>query len=139
MTDELVLSVTNQLSEIARITRSVEAFADRQGLSAHVRFAVNFALEELVVNAISYGYREGGSGDHHIDITVTVDGGLLMARLEDDGCPFDPTAYPAPDTTRGVEDRKIGGLGIHLVRGLFDTMEYRRSGERNVLVMKKSL
>lgn len=135
--DELVLKVTNQLSEIERITQSVEAFAERNDLSPKVTFAVNLALEEVLVNTISYGY--GDSGGHQIDIRITIEGGSLTARVEDDARPFDPTDHPTPDTTKGAEDRAIGGLGIHLVRGLFDAVEYYRRGERNLLVMKKNL
>ncbi|MBM4440929.1 MAG: ATP-binding protein [Candidatus Rokubacteria bacterium] len=137
MADELVLQVKNQLSEIERITQSVEAFAERNDLAPKVTFAVNLAIEEVLVNTISYGYAD--SGDHVIDIRVTVDAGVLTARVEDDARPFDPTDHPAPDTTKGAEDRAIGGLGIHLVRGLFDVVEYHRRGERNQLVMKKNL
>jgi serine/threonine-protein kinase RsbW len=137
MADELVLKVVNQLSEIERITQSVEAFAERNDLPPKVTFAVNLALEEVLVNTISYGY--GDSGAHQIDIKITIDAGVLTARLEDDARPFDPTEHPTPDTTKGAEDRNIGGLGIHLVRGLFDAVEYRRNGERNLLVLKKTL
>lgn len=138
MADELVLTVVNQLSEIERITQSVEAFAERNDLAPKVTFAVNLALEEVLVNTISYGYGDSG-GDHRIDIKITIEDRVLTARVEDDARPFDPTEHPTPDTTKGAEDRNIGGLGIHLVRGLFDAVEYRRKGERNLLVLKKNL
>jgi anti-sigma regulatory factor (Ser/Thr protein kinase) len=135
--DELVLTVVNQLSEIGRITRSVEAFAARNDLAPKATLALSLALEEVLVNTISYGY--GDSGAHRIDIHISVEGGVLTARLKDDARPFDPTKHPPPDLTKGAEDRTIGGLGIHLVRGLFDVVEYRRDGERNVLVLKKNV
>jgi anti-sigma regulatory factor (Ser/Thr protein kinase) len=137
MADGLRLQVKNQLSEIERITESVQAFAARHALPPKVTFAVNLALEEVLVNTISYGY--GDSGDHMIDIHVHVEDGVLTARVEDDARPFDPTDHPRPDTTKAADDRAIGGLGIHLVRGLFDTVEYQRRGERNFLVMQKNL
>ena len=136
MADVLVLQVKNQLSEIERITQSVDAFAERHALPPKVTFAVNLALEEVLVNTISYGYVD--ATDHLIDIHVQVEGGVLTARVEDDARPFDPTDHPVPDTLKPVEDRAIGGLGIHLVRGLFDVVEYQRRGERNLLVMKKN-
>jgi len=57
--------------------------------------------------------------------------------VEDDGQPFDPLAVPEPDTAKSLEERTIGGLGIHLVRKLMDNLEYKRQGERNLLIMKK--
>jgi serine/threonine-protein kinase RsbW len=57
--------------------------------------------------------------------------------IEDDGVAFDPLARAAPDVTADLDEREIGGLGIHLVRTLMDGMTYERRGERNVLVIVK--
>jgi anti-sigma regulatory factor (Ser/Thr protein kinase) len=54
-------------------------------------------------------------------------------EFRDRGRPFDPTAAPAPDL--GV----IGGLGIHLVRGIMDDLEYQRAGEWNLITMRRSI
>jgi serine/threonine-protein kinase RsbW len=63
--------------------------------------------------------------------------GELKAEVEDDGQPFNPLEAPEVDTTKPLEERTIGGLGIHLVRKLMDGLDYQRQGDRNLLTMKK--
>ena len=64
---------------------------------------------------------------------IDIGGGFLSATVSDDGKPFDPLSLPEPDIHAPIEERKVGGLGIHLLRKLMDTVEYRRTGERNEL------
>lgn len=137
MADRLELQVTGRLSEVARIAPTLREFADRHGVPTRAILAVNLALEEIMVNTISYGYAD--PREHRIDVELTVDAGWLVVRVEDDARPFDPTEHPAPDFAKPIEDRPAGGLGIHLVRGLFDAVEYQRRGGRNVLVLKKEI
>jgi anti-sigma regulatory factor (Ser/Thr protein kinase) len=137
MTDRLVLQVQSRLSEVARIAPSLREFADRHAVPTRAILAVNLALEEIMVNTISYGYAD--LRDRSIRVELTVTDGWLVVRVEDDAGPFDPTTRPAPDLSQRLEDRPVGGLGIHLVRGLFDAVEYERAGGRNVLVLRKGL
>ena len=65
--------------------------------------------------------------------------GRLSAEVEDDGRPFNPLTAPAPDLTSAVEDRPVGGLGIHLVRSLMEQVDYRRESGKNHLIMSKRL
>jgi serine/threonine-protein kinase RsbW len=59
--------------------------------------------------------------------------------VEDDGQPFNPLEAPEVDTTKPLEERTIGGLGIHIVRKLMDGLEYQRHEGKNLLVLKKHL
>jgi serine/threonine-protein kinase RsbW len=59
--------------------------------------------------------------------------------VEDDGKPFNPLDAPEPDTNQLLEERPIGGLGIHLVRKNVDELEYRRQKDKNILIMKLKL
>ena len=63
----------------------------------------------------------------------------LSVTLTDDGTPFDPFGAAAPDTALSVEERRIGGLGIHLVRRMMDEVSYHRRDDRNVVVLGKRL
>jgi serine/threonine-protein kinase RsbW len=97
---------------------------------------LNLVLEEWLTNVISYGFDAGG--DHRIVLDLALDeSGELSARVEDDGRPFDPLSLPTPDVTVGLDERKVGGLGVLLIRRLMDDVTYSRSGDRNVLVMRK--
>jgi len=60
-------------------------------------------------------------------------------EVEDDGRQFNPLELPEPDLEKKLEERPIGGLGIHLVRNLMDELEYRRTHNKNILIMKKKI
>jgi serine/threonine-protein kinase RsbW len=63
----------------------------------------------------------------------------IRVELEDDGEPFNPLEVPEADTTKPLDERAVGGLGIHLARKLTDGLEYQRCGGKNLLVLKKHL
>ena len=123
--------------EVARVNAAFATFADAHALPAPVRRSMNVVLDELLKNAIAYGFPGGVRGE------VTVEAELLADRvcvtLTDNGRPFDPLAMAAPDTGLPVEERRIGGLGIHLVRRMMDEVSYHRRADRNVVVLGKRL
>ena len=98
---------------------------------------INLALEEAVVNVMSYAYPEGTEGQ--VDIDLTSDGDEMVFIITDSGTPFDPTQKEEVDTTLSAEERPIGGLGIHLVRKLMDDISYQYVDNKNVLTLKKKL
>jgi len=135
MSEKIAFELKNNLSEIERLSQIVTEFGGLNNLSPKVLFAVNLALEEILTNIISYGYED--NNEHVIVIRLSLKDEELVAEVEDDGRPFNPLEVPKPDISRPLEDRKIGGLGIHLVRNLMDGLEYRRYGGKNISVMKK--
>jgi sigma-B regulation protein RsbU (phosphoserine phosphatase) len=98
---------------------------------------MNLALEEAVVNVIDYAYPEGTQGD--INIEAKANDLRLKFIITDSGTPFDPTAQKEMDTTLSAEERPIGGLGIHLVRQIMDSINYERVNDKNVLTLRKNL
>lgn len=100
-------------------------------------FDFNLALDEILTNVISYGYNDGL--EHIIYIRGCVSKETITVEVEDDGRPFNPLDAPEPDVTASIEERPIGGLGIHLVRKLTDHQEYHRREGKNLLVMKKNI
>jgi anti-sigma regulatory factor (Ser/Thr protein kinase) len=135
MRKELQINLSNKLSELGRVNQSLTEFGQRHGLAPKVVHDLNLALEEILTNTISYGYTD--NREHEIKVRLSMQPGEVQAEVEDDGQPFDPLAVPEPDTAKSLEERTIGGLGIHLVRKLMDNLEYKRQGERNLLIMKK--
>lgn len=130
------IRIRNDLAEIQRIHDAVTSFGGRCRLPEEVRFALDLSLEEVLVNVISYGFSDQGM--HEIEVRVRVNGNQLTAEVEDDGLAFNPLEQPEPDTSQPLEERPVGGLGIHLLRRLMQRLEYQRRGEKNVLVMNKS-
>ncbi len=133
----LSVSLKNKLEEIPILAQAIEKFAEVNNLADQSVFQVNLCLDELLTNTISYGFPEGGQ--HEIKVEIALQGGMLVIATEDDGLAFNPLERPAPDTSQGIEERAIGGLGIHLVRNMMDEIEYQRKEEHNVLVMKKQI
>ena len=131
------LRLHNRLLELDRVADAVEAFGEAHGLPARLRFQIRLVLDELLTNIISYGYPE--DGDHLITVAMGQEGSRLRFVLEDDARPFDPLTARTPDTTGIPEERRIGGLGIHLVRTIMDRVAYERVGGTNRLILEKDI
>ena len=98
---------------------------------------MNVALDEVLTNVLSHAYDDAGA--HEIRIVLAVYPGALQAEVEDDGRPFDPLTVAPPDRTAPLAERNVGGLGIHFVRNLLSDVAYQRIGDRNRLVLTKTL
>ncbi|MBU1695011.1 MAG: ATP-binding protein [Verrucomicrobia bacterium] len=131
MADELRMTIANRLEELRRVEGEVSAFLEARRVPPAWIYAASLALEEMLTNIIKYGYDD--DREHEIVLHAALDGRELALTLEDDGHAFDPTALPPPDATRRLEDRPVGGLGIHLTRKMTDGMSWRREGGRNIL------
>ena len=101
-----------------------------------LNMSLNLALEEAVTNVMLYAYPDK-SGTVLIEAEKTDK--QIQFVISDSGVAFDPTAIPPVDTTLGFEERAIGGLGIHLVRQIMDSIEYRRENDKNILTLTKKL
>jgi anti-sigma regulatory factor (Ser/Thr protein kinase) len=137
MNDTLELTIQNQISEISRVSASFEAFAAQQQLPVQVVVAMQIVFEELLSNVIKYSY--GDDVPQEIEIRVEVLAEEITATIIDEGAAFDPFETPAPDTTLALEEREIGGLGVHIVRTMMDSVSYKRDGNRNVVTASKHL
>lgn len=115
----------------------VAQLAEEQGLSDDAVFGLNVALDEMLSNIIKYGYTDDAIHEIHIRFSFT--GPTLVVEIEDDGQPFDPCAAAPVDVDAPMEERKVGGLGIHIVRKLMTEVGYARVDGRNRLVMKMLL
>ena len=135
MSATLDLRVETKIEEMERLAAVVEDFGEGEDWPPALTFQVNLALEELWLNVLNYGHERGL---HEVDIRLVSDTDALTIEITDDGKPFDPlTDAPLPDTTGGLGDRGIGGLGIHLVRTMMDELEYRREEGKNHLTLVK--
>jgi anti-sigma regulatory factor (Ser/Thr protein kinase) len=123
----------NDLAELQRLAGWIESWA-RQGVSPDTSFAIALCLEETVANVIMYGSAEHG----RLEITVELErnGASLVALIEDNGRPFDPTRVPPPAAARSLAEAKVGDLGIHLVRSFASGMAYERRDGRNRLTLR---
>ena len=106
-------------------------------LEPSLKFRLNLALEEAVSNVIQYAYPKDTDGQ--VDIDASLDGKDLTFTVSDRGKPFDPISLAEVDINVDIKERKVGGLGIHIVRKIMDTVRYEREGDRNILTMTKNI
>lgn len=137
MAETLTIEVRNTNDAIAPASQKAEAWLEAFDPSPKAMYLVPLAIEEMVTNCIKHGYDD--TDEHTILITMSVDEGTLTMTIVDDGHAFDPLARSAPDLSGSVEDRQIGGLGIHLLKNLSDTMSYERRDAANRLTLTKRL
>jgi len=133
----LELTVPGRLPEIDQVNGAFNDFAGSRGVPVAVCRTVNVVFDELLNNIVSYAYE--GDGDRQIDFRVELTNDRLTATIADDGPPFNPFAGSPPDTTLSLEEREIGGLGVHLVRNVMDEAIYSRRGDKNVVIVVKYL
>ena len=135
--NERHLILHNDIQQIPQLADFVETIATEKNLDQGTAMSLNLALEEAVTNVIQYAYPEGSDG--LVDIEAVIRDNQLDFIISDSGKAFDPTAKAEVDISMGVEERPIGGLGIHLVKHIMDSVTYRREDGKNILTMIKKL
>lgn len=108
----------------------VLAFASAYNIDDERKNDLELALEEALVNIFRYAYPEKTG---QVDLTCRVEAGRLIILIGDEGLPFSMESAATADLTADIIERKIGGLGIHLMKSLMDDVRYRREGNRNLL------
>jgi len=131
------ITLPNDINSVPQLNDFIDGFSLEAGLDMSMTMSLNLALEEAVVNVMTYAYAPDTQGE--LTLEAVADKGVVTFILTDTGVPFDPTAKEDADTTLGIEDRPIGGLGIFLVRQLMDTVDYQRVDGQNVLTLTKKL
>ena len=120
---------------LARVSAQLDTFAERRQLSPDVRRDLHLVIDEIVNNIV----RHARPRHPRVTIQLGIDDHALEILVVDDGEAFDPTSKADPDTTLGLDDRPVGGLGLYLVRQLMTEVRYRRLRGRNRLTMRRTL
>ena len=120
------------VENLPEVSAFVEECADRFDLDDRKKFGLLLALEEAFVNICSHAYPDGAG---EAGITCTGDGDDFVLEIADRGTAFDVLSLPDPDITLDVVDRQVGGLGIHFIRTLTDSVSYHREKDQNILRM----
>ena len=131
------ITLPNDVQATTELGMFVDEVCENVGFDMSTTFKLNLAIEEAVVNVMSYAYPAGTKGD--VDIDAEADDEQLKFVISDSGTPFDPTQKGEVDTTLSAEERGIGGLGIHLIRQIMDSINYERVDGKNVLTLRKKL
>ena len=131
------ITLPNDIQEVPQLNAFVEEACQTVGLDEIDTMKIKVAVEEAVVNVMKYAYPSGEHGD--ITIEAASNDVRLKFTIIDSGKPFDPTVQSAVDTSLSAQERKIGGLGIHIMRQNMDSINYERSDNLNVLTLRKKL
>jgi anti-sigma regulatory factor (Ser/Thr protein kinase) len=129
------LKLKNDLIEIERLAGCVLAFGEENELSDDIVWEIRLVLEEIVTNIISYGYED--KAEHEIAVSIVNGEEDITVSVRDDAKPFNLLEYPGPDLEIPLEDRGVGGMGIHMVREVMDEINYKREDDGNLLVMSR--
>jgi len=118
------------LENLGRWTEAISECAREQGFDQAKIGKLQLALEEALVNICKYSYPEEPG---NAEVSCKQDNSRFIIEIVDSGIPFDMTSLPAPDLASSIEERKIGGLGIFLIKKMVDDVRYRREGNFNIL------
>lgn len=133
----LTLHFANSAEEAPRVQKRVDNFLHELRIPDTIINKILLCIDELVTNIIAHAYTD--KEEHAVQMECRVEGNKIILELRDDGVPFDPTKQSRPNVKMSIESRDIGGLGIHLVTTLMDTVEYHREGDYNVLTVSKKI
>ena len=132
----VTVRIENDLAEIPKVDEKLDEFAEQFGIPPAIAATFHIIFDDLLNNVISYGFNDGQR--HFIDISLELTANSLIVSIVDDGVPFNPLTETAPDTKLSIEDRQVGGMGIHLVINMVDDISYQRTADKNVLTLTKS-
>jgi anti-sigma regulatory factor (Ser/Thr protein kinase) len=132
------LNIQAVVENMPKVQAFVEGALLLTGVCERALLNIQLVVEEVFVNIASYAYTDA-AGEAEVTVKVSDDGGYAELSFSDSGIPFDPLSVPAPDITLPSEKRKIGGLGIFLLREMAEDVRYRNEDGRNILSFKMKL
>jgi len=128
-------AVPSDAAQLPILTQFLQEFWSAADLPPAETVTFELALEEIFMNVVMHGSPAGRVP--RVDVSLALYDGCLTLMIEDDGPSFDPLLLAAPDVTASLEERRVGGMGVYLVRQMMDAVRYQRLGGRNQLSMTK--
>lgn len=127
---QIRITVPNELVRLRDLTAAIDAVLETNNVGREVRDDVRLIAEEIVANAIEHG---GSDAQTEIIVEITALEDRLAIEFRDCGRPFDPLTVQVPTLDADIDERAVGGLGLHLVRELAESLSYLREEPYNVL------
>ena len=131
------LKLLNQITELEKLVAKVEELAEAWNIPVKVVMEINLVLEELFTNIVFYAFDD--KLEHHVNLEFKlISDHLLQMRLEDEGKPFNLLEKQTGDViSQPLDERQIGGLGIHFAKEMMKSIEYERSDNKNIVILTK--
>ncbi len=138
MGDKADLTVYAKLDQLDTVLGLVQKALSESTCPPKIQKKILVCAEELFVNVVNYAYGSvPGKFTLELEINDTDTGGQISICMKDHGVPFDPLQHKTPELTASAEDRKIGGLGIYMVRNIMDQISYEYLEQKNIVRMTK--
>jgi serine/threonine-protein kinase RsbW len=135
MDQQFGMTIGSDIAEIPEVSAWLEEVMQASGFSEEAILDIQLAAEEAITNVIVHGYKEPGG---EVVITCHVTSDRVEVEIADTAPPFDPLSMPEPDLDGSIEERRIGGLGVFLIRKVMDGVSYRYENGKNILLMTKN-
>lgn len=135
--EDTTLTLTNDIQELERLEPFLDNFFEQNQIDPSLLPSVNLALEEALANVIMYAYPEGTQGE--VTLSAKVSDNVIRMEISDRGVPFNPLQQQEANLDVSLEERQIGGLGIHLIKEIMDEVEYAYEDGRNMLRMNREI
>ena len=135
--NRLSFILKSDLSELKTLNRNLYNFGQIHGLPEILISKVNICLDELFTNIVTYGFED--DSEQTISLKICLNDDSLILNIEDNGLPFNPLTKKDSKLPADIDNAKIGGLGIHIVKKLMDDIWYERKRDKNKLTMIKKL
>ena len=135
MDQQFGMTIGSDIAEIPEVSAWLEEVMRGSGFSEEAILDTQLAVEEAVTNVIIHGYKEPGG---EVVITCHVNSDRVEVEIADTAPRFDPLSMPEPDLDGSIEERRIGGLGVFLIRQVMDGVSYRYENGKNILVLIKN-
>ncbi|MDR1982418.1 MAG: ATP-binding protein [Holosporaceae bacterium] len=127
----MLIKIKNNIEEINKVCDKAKKFCEKNDIPEKKYHDIVLILDEIVTNVINYAYPDGN--DHEFNLEIKKSGNYIIIRLVDNGIPFDPLISTDPDVSSSLKERKVGGLGIFIVKQLSEIVEYSRINGKNQL------
>jgi anti-sigma regulatory factor (Ser/Thr protein kinase) len=132
---ERIFRIRNRLDEVPGVLDAIEDSCMGEGLPKQTVLDMRLVAEEVLTNIVKYAY--GSIDEHPVELRLSASSRSVRMEFRDEGAPFNPLEAPGRDLRPPLEEREIGGLGVHLVKSLVDDARYARDGDCNVLILMK--
>lgn len=131
------LTVEATVDNLNKVTSFAEEALEESGCPMKAQMQINIAIDEIFSNISYYAYQPN-TGDVTVQLEISEEPAEVTITFIDQGIPYDPLSQEEPDTTLSADERKIGGLGIFMVKKSMDDLSYEYKDGKNILKMKKA-
>lgn len=133
------VTVGARTENIDAVTEFVNEQLDSYGCSMKAQAQIDVAIDELFGNIAHYAYPPEETGPVTVRVEFLQQPPAVVLTFIDRGVPYDPLKKEDPDTSLSAEERKIGGLGVFMVKKMMDDVAYRYCGGQNILTVTKKI